>query len=192
MNRTPCGSSCRHMPWRRLSRKSSSRRNLRPHRARESFEYTPISSSLDWRAANTGLNYITSGPASNDANATSQWVVCKRTPSSLKGTEGTGWPTAVYLKRLSVRNRKIGFECMSWCGCGMSLNSVSIQRRLIMHCFVFFFFDNTRLNSDRFRNLNSFWHGLRKPDDGQSRAAMFNVALYTTADMCVGVNSNGD
>lgn len=46
-NSIPCGSRYRHIPWRWLSRKSSSRRNLTAQRERQSRQYTEISSSRD-------------------------------------------------------------------------------------------------------------------------------------------------
>lgn len=60
MKRMPWGSSCRHMPCRRLSRKSSRRRNFTPLSARQSLQYTAISISLDWVGTQIYLilNYI--------------------------------------------------------------------------------------------------------------------------------------
>lgn len=46
-NSIPCGSRYRHIPWRWLSRKSSSRRNLTAQSERQSLQYTEISSSRD-------------------------------------------------------------------------------------------------------------------------------------------------
>lgn len=48
-NSIPCGSRYRHIPWRWLSRKSSSRRNLTAQSERQSLQYTEISSSRDCR-----------------------------------------------------------------------------------------------------------------------------------------------
>lgn len=50
-NSIPCGSRYKHIPWRWLSRKSSSRRNLTAQSERQSRQYTAISSSRDCRKA---------------------------------------------------------------------------------------------------------------------------------------------
>lgn len=47
-NRIPCGSRWMAIPWRWLSRKSSSRRNLIAAICRQSRQYIAISNSLDW------------------------------------------------------------------------------------------------------------------------------------------------
>lgn len=54
-NSIPCGSRYRHMPWRWLSRKSSSRRNLTAHSERQSRQYTEISSSRDCKQSHTDI-----------------------------------------------------------------------------------------------------------------------------------------
>lgn len=57
-NSIPCGSRYRHIPWRWLSRKSSSRRNLTAQSERQSRQYTEISSSRDCRTEPHTHTYI--------------------------------------------------------------------------------------------------------------------------------------